>query len=156
MGECGKLCRDVRMHLKGVASLLTVILLASTHVQVRGVLSCLRLELGESLCAFCARSRRSTALHRPMALAVARSDAVALLFPDGTGICLQAFEHIYQPGRKLLQCTTQAACIARCPAGNSPIYLAPQVSRLLFSSVPRPVLLFHLHCMVACTPSVGP
>ncbi|CAL5218779.1 g498 [Coccomyxa viridis] len=62
--------RDDRMHLKGAASLLTVILLVSTHVQ--------------------------------------------------------ALQYSYQPGRRLLQCTTQAACIARCPAGNSPIYLAPQ------------------------------
>ena len=38
MDDGGTLCRDDRMHLKGAAFLLTVILLASTHVQVRGAL----------------------------------------------------------------------------------------------------------------------
>ena len=42
-------------------------------------------------------------------------------------LCLQAFQVSYHPGRRLLQCTTQAACVARCPAGNNPIYIAPQV-----------------------------
>lgn len=40
---------------------------------------------------------------------------------------MQALQYTYQPGRKLLQCTTQAQCVARCPAGNNPIYIAPQV-----------------------------
>ncbi len=33
---------------------------------------------------------------------------------------------VSRPGRKLLQCTTEAACRARCPPGNNIIYLAPQ------------------------------
>ncbi|KAK9915921.1 hypothetical protein WJX75_006053 [Coccomyxa subellipsoidea] len=47
-----------------------------------------------------------------------------ILFAKGSN--LQGVQRIHRPGRKLLQCTTEAACRARCPAGNNVIYLAPQ------------------------------
>ena len=81
---------------------------------------------------------RATALYHHVAVAGAQSDAVALLPPDGPDVRLQALQYSYQPGRRLLQCTTQAACIARCPAGNSPIYLAPQVRGPAFSPIVYP------------------